>query len=94
MNVDTVITLDNNLNCLLLEKANLENSNYFLSVVLNEEEEPSDEYVIFKEILENGEKYVEKVEDQTLLAELLKQFTSSFKNSVESLMTNQNEGTI
>ena len=50
MIVDSVITLENDVNCLLLEKVTYNNDNYFLSVVLNEEEEPSDEYVIFKEI--------------------------------------------
>ena len=56
MTVDSVITLDNDVNCLLLEKVNFEADNYFLSVVLNEDEEPSDEYVIFKEIIENNER--------------------------------------
>ena len=59
MTVDSVITLDNDVNCLLLEKVNFETDNYFLSVVLNEDEEPSDEYVIFKEIIENNENYVD-----------------------------------
>ena len=54
MKVDTVITLDNDVNCLLLEKANYNNDNYFLSVVLDDNEEPSDEYVVLKEIIENG----------------------------------------
>lgn len=94
MKVDSVITLDNNVNCLLLEKAILENDNYFLSVVLNEEEEPSDEYVIFKEIIENGEKYVEKVEDRDLLSELLKQYTNIFNTNVDKLIKNDQEGTI
>ena len=65
MTVDSVITLDNDVNCLLLEKVNFETDNYFLSVVLNEDEEPSDEYVIFKEIIENNENYVEAVADQS-----------------------------
>lgn len=91
MSVDSVITLDNNINCLLLEKTVLENNNYFLSVILNEEEEPSDEYVVFKEILENGEKYVEKVQDETLLTELLKQFTNIFNTNVEKLVKEEKD---
>ena len=59
MTVDSVITLDNDVNCLLLEKVTHENENYFLSVVLNEDEEPSDEYVIFKEIIEDNEKLLQ-----------------------------------
>ena len=75
MIVDSVITLENDVNCLLLEKVTYNNDNYFLSVVLNEEEEPSDEYVIFKE----------KVEDGELLAVLIKEFTNSVAKLVQNL---------
>ena len=85
MKVDTVITLENDVNCLLLEKAVLENNNYFLSVVLDDYEEPSDEYVILKEILEDGNNYVVKVTDNELLSELLNLFTNSFKEVVDNL---------
>lgn len=85
MNVDSVITLENDVNCLLLEKVNYLNDNYFIAVVLNEEEEPSDEYVIFKEIIENNENYVEKVEDMELLTKLVEMFTNEAKKFVETL---------
>lgn len=85
MTVDSVITLDNDVNCLLLEKVTHENENYFLSVVLNEDEEPSDEYVIFKEIIEDNENYVEAVSDANLQAELIKLFTNEVGKLVESL---------
>lgn len=85
MTVDSVITLDNDVNCLLLEKVTHENENYFLSVVLNEDEEPSDEYVIFKEIIEDNENYVEAVADTNLQAELIKLFTNEVGKLVESL---------
>lgn len=85
MTVDSVITLDNDVNCLLLEKVTHENENYFLSVVLNEDEEPSDEYVFFKEIIEDNENYVEAVADANLQAELIKLFTNEVGKLVESL---------
>ena len=85
MTVDSVITLDNDVNCLLLEKVNFETDNYFLSVVLNEDEEPSDEYVIFKEIIEDNENYVEAVADANLQTELIKLFTNEVGKLVESL---------
>ena len=85
MIVDSVITLENDVNCLLLEKVTYNNDNYFLSVVLNEEEEPSDEYVIFKEINEDGQGFVEKVEDGELLTELIKEFTNSVAKLVQNL---------
>lgn len=85
MRVDSVITLNNDLNCLLLDKVTYDANNYFMAVILNEEEEPSDEYVIFKEIIENDSKYVEKVEDENTLMELLKLFTKSFGDMVNNL---------
>lgn len=88
MKVDSVITLENDVNCLLLEKVEYENNNYFMSVVLNEEEEPSDEYVIFKEIIENNENYVEKVEDAVLFSSLIQLFTTKIDKFVDSLPNN------
>ncbi len=88
MIVDSVITLENDVNCLLLEKVEYENNNYFMAVVLNEEEEPSDEYVIFKEIIENNENYVEKVEDAELFSSLIQLFTTKIDEFVDSLPNN------
>ena len=85
MIVDSVITLENDVNCLLLEKVTYNNDNYFLSVVLNEEEEPSDEYVVFKEINEDGQSFVAKVEDGALLAELINLFTNNVAKLVQEL---------
>ena len=88
MKVDSVITLENDVNCLLLEKVEYENNNYFMAVVLNEEEEPSDEYVIFKEIIENNENYDEKVEDAELFSSLIQLFTTKIDEFVDSLPNN------
>ena len=88
MKVDSVITLENDVNCLLLEKVEYENNNYFMAVVLNEEEEPSDEYVIFKEIIENNENYVEKVDDAELFSSLIQLFTTKIDEFVDSLPNN------
>lgn len=85
MKVDSVITLENDMNCLLLEKVNYENDNYFLSVVLDENEEPSDEYIVLKEIIENNENYVSKVTDEEVLSQLTKLFTKSFYDLVNDL---------
>ena len=84
MKVDTVITLDNDINCLLLEKAVYNTDNYYLSVVLDDSEEPSDEYVVLKEIVENNESYVMRVDDEATLAELVKLFTQSFGEKVRN----------
>ena len=85
MKIDSVITLENDVNCLLLEKVNYNNDNYFMAVVLDESEEPSEEYVVLKEIIENNENYVMRVIDENILAELVKLFTKTFGEMVEDL---------
>ena len=85
MKVDSVITLENGVNCLLLEKVNYNNDNYFMAVVLDEAEEPSEEYVVLKEIIENNENYVMRIIDENILAELVKLFTKTFGEMVEEL---------
>ncbi len=85
MRADSVITLENDVNCLLLEKAVFEDNNYFMAVVLNEQDEPTDEYMVLKEIIEDNEQYVEKVEDNKVLTELVKLFTTKLDNFVDSL---------
>ena len=92
MKVDTVITLENNENCLLLEKAVYENNNYFLSVILNEFEEPSEDYIILKEILDEGEKFVERVTNDDLISELLNLFSKNFSKLVDELPNLNEEG--
>ena len=94
MKVDTVITLENNENCLLLEKAVYENNNYFLSVILNELEEPSEDYIILKEIANEGEKFVERVTNDDLISELLKLFSQNFNKFVDELPNLNEEGAI
>lgn len=94
MKVDTVITLENNENCLLLEKAVYENNNYFLSVILNELEEPSEDYIILKEIVNEGEKFVERVTNDDLISELLKLFSQNFNKLVDELPNLNEEGAI
>lgn len=85
MTVDSVITLDNDINCLLLDKAVYQGKNYFLAVVLDEIEEPTEEYAVLKEIIENGETYVEKEVDEAIVAELIKTFTKTFNTLVSEL---------
>lgn len=85
MKVDSVITLENNVNCLLLDKANYEGVNYYLSVVLDENEEPTDDNIVLKEIIEDNEIYVEREGNEKVLGELVKQFTKSFNKFVASM---------
>lgn len=85
MDINSVITLANDVDVLLLDKVMHENEKYFLAVALNEDKEPTDEYAILKEILEGDKTFVEKLEDPNFLAKLLDLFTYSLKDKVSLL---------
>ena len=85
MKVDSVITLSNNVSCILLDKAVHDNENYFLATVLDKDGEPGDFSCVLKEIVENGETYVEREVDEKILTEVAKLFTKSFNKAVSEL---------
>ena len=89
MKVNSVITLDDKFKCLLLDKTNFENSNYYLAVALDENNQPIEDYAVLKESIENNEIYVEKEEDTNVLSQLLVTFTKNFNRLVDEL-NNQN----
>ncbi len=85
MKVDSVITLSNNISCLLLDKAVYNDTNYYLAVILDENLEPTDDNVVLKEILEDGDTFVEREGDEKVLASLMELFVKSFNNAVSEL---------
>ena len=79
MGVDDIITLDDGKEYILLFKSSEGNDNYFLGVeAVNNE--PTENYEVFKEIIENGESLVEEVTDEALLEKLLDDFEEQFDN--------------
>ena len=58
---------------------------FFIYNSYSKNEEPSEEYVVLKEIIENNENYVMRVIDENILAELVKLFTKTFGEMVEDL---------
>ena len=74
MNVDEMITLENNISYGLLLKAIFNEDNYFLAVQLDSNEEPTDKYEVIKEVNEDGEISVIIEKDPLILDELLRQY--------------------
>lgn len=75
MQVDSVITLKSDKKYgLLLESEELEG--YFLAVLLNENEEPTNSYAVLKEEKKDGKTFVKRVEDPLILNQLLEDFQS------------------
>lgn len=85
MKVDTVITLDNDVNVLLIDKATYNDNNYFLAIELDSNEEPTDKSAILKEIIDTDGTYVEKENDPKILEELFNMFAKSFEKFVANL---------
>lgn len=85
MQVDDVIVLDNDAKCLLIEKAALENVNYFLAIVLDDEEKPTEESIVLKESIEDGDTYVEKVSNENTLKVLLEKFSKKAEELLQEV---------
>lgn len=71
MKVNTVITLSNDDKYMILNEATYQDHRYILAMGVDDNKEIIQSMVaIFKEVLENDDIYVEKVEDSSLIIEL------------------------
>ena len=70
---NTIITLDNNEQYMVLNQTEYEGSSYYLVMGLDQNKEIIENNVaIFKEEIDNNDVYIEKVEDSKLIIELTK----------------------
>jgi len=83
MKVDHVITLNDGEQYLLLLEDDIQEDNYFLSVKLDKNNEPTDKYVVLKEIKENGQIYVEEEKNPLILNELLDDYRVQYQDEYE-----------
>lgn len=84
MEKDTIITLEDNEKFLLLDKVELENANYFLALQLTEDEQPTKNYEIFEEEIEDGDSYMSIVEDKNIKEALMVNFTLNYEEFIEN----------
>ncbi len=78
MEINDVITLANNKSYALLMKSELTEEIYFLAVLLNEKEEPTNSYAVFEEVNQNGKTFVRKISDPGILDNLLADFKGQY----------------
>lgn len=71
MREDTVITLEDGKEYLLLLESETTKESYFLAVVLDANNNPTTTYAVLEEVDKDGELYVEKVNDPIILNQLL-----------------------
>lgn len=85
MNINSVITLDNDIKCLLLYKVKYNDINYFLALMLDEDDKPTDDNMILKEIVENGEIFVEREGNEELINNLIPLFTKEINEELKNI---------
>lgn len=85
MNINSVITLDNDIKCLLLYKVMYNNVNYFLALMLDEDDKPTDDNMILKEIVENGEIFVEREGNEEVINNLIPLFTKEINEELKNI---------
>lgn len=74
MKPNEIIDLENNTSYLLLLDNEIDNKNYFLAVRLEKDDTPTQDYIILKEINENNESYIQKVNDPFILSKLITEY--------------------
>lgn len=80
MKVDEIIDLENGTSYLLLLDSMINNIKYFLAVELDESEEPTKNYIVLKEIVENNETYIQKETDPVILSKLIQDYSSDYED--------------
>ena len=84
------ITLDDNLNYLLLDETDVEGRKIFLAVKLTEDlSESTKSYSFLEKTLKDGEEYVDVVKDKELIKYLATAFTNNYLENVENGVFNE-----
>lgn len=82
MNIEDVISFDEK-EFVILDIVLYNKEKYLYCVQIDENEEPMGEYAYFKGIEENGEYFVEEVEDKNILSLIVSMFTANLVDSID-----------
>lgn len=85
MEIDTIITLDDNSVYALLDETIIDERKYFFAVKLDNKNNPTTEYEIFESVIEDGETYMELVSDNEFKESILVDFTNNYIKMVENI---------
>ena len=78
MKVDTVVTLADGRNYLLLLQDEFMEEEYFLSVLLNDMDEPTLEYAVLKQIVKKDGVYIQRIKNPIILSQLLEDYKTKY----------------
>ncbi len=82
MNKEEILTLEDNVEYMVLDTAEFNHDKYLYCVEIDEEEMPKDTYKYFKEVKEDGILYTEEVEDENIIEALTSIFTINIIDNV------------
>ena len=80
--VDSIVRLENDTKYLILDETELDDIKYYYGLKLNEDEEPTNNYLFFEEIINDGKTYLNPINDDYLKGILLTSFTINYLNMV------------
>ena len=76
--IDKIVELENNKSYVMLDETILNNIKYYFGLRLDENEEPTNNYLFFEETLEDDNVFLTPVEDDNKKGLLLTAFTVNF----------------
>lgn len=80
--VDKIVELENEKSYVILDETLLNSIKYYFGLRLNENEEPTNNYLFFEESKEGESTFLTPVEDDDMKGLLLTAFTVNFLNKV------------
>lgn len=80
--VDKIVELENNHSYVILDETFLNNDKYYYGLRLNKQEEPTNNYLFFKESKEGIDTFLTPVEEDDMKGLLLTAFTVNFLDKV------------
>ena len=83
MKVDTVVTLADGKKYLLLLQGEFMGDEYFLSVLLNDMDEPTNEYAVLKQVIRLDGVYTQRIKNPIILSELLDDYKAQYKSEYD-----------
>lgn len=83
MKIDDIISLENGKDYALLLASLIDDVRYFLAVLVDKEEKPLDEYIVLEEVLEDGDVFVQKINDPLILNQLIENYSLQLEDIEE-----------
>jgi len=80
--VDNIVELENEKKYVLLEEKELDGTNYYFALRLDEKEEPTNNYLFFEETIDSDDMYLAPVDDEQMKGILLTAFTVNYLDKV------------